>query len=182
MKMLAKAGIATLSADDQAHACIRRGKPAYHAVLRSFGGQILDRDREIDRKALGRLVFADRKARRRLERIVHPHVVRALRRFIRDYPGVIALDIPLLFEARLRQLVDKAIVVYCSREQQIHRLCHRDELSRREALQRMNAQMPLSAKCAQADWVILNTGSRAQLKIQTENLLKKCLTSKRRQV
>jgi len=164
MKMLADAGIPTVCSDALAHDCIRAGKPAYRAICRSFGVAILGRNAEIDRKALGRLVFADEAARRRLEKFVHPCVVRSLRKFIRERSGVIALDIPLLYEAGLDVLVDAVVVVGASRAEQIRRLRRRDGLSRPEALQRLAAQLPLSEKRRRADFTLENSGTLAQLR------------------
>lgn len=157
MRELARAGIPTISSDELSHRCIRKGRPAYRDILRVFGRSILRSDRQIDRAALGRLVFKDPRQRRRLERIVHPCVVKALRRFIRRHYGVIALDIPLLFEAHMEKRVDKIVVVYCRREQQLARLRDRS-LSRAEAARRIDAQISLQKKRAWADWVIENTG------------------------
>src|SRR5207237_1157545 len=80
LSMLSQRGIPTVSSDRLAHAAIRKGRPAYRGVLRAFGREILDKKGEIDRRRLGRVVFADPKARKRLERIVHPWVTKALRR------------------------------------------------------------------------------------------------------
>ena len=125
LRMFAKAGIPTLSADDLAHDCIRRGKPAYHAIVRAFGKGILKADREINRKRLGRIVFSDPKARRRLEKIIHPCVFKGLTRFVKGKKGLVALDIPLLFEAGYQDWVDRTIVVFCSPEQQMKRFIRR---------------------------------------------------------
>src|SRR5262249_4865363 len=151
---LAKQGVATLSADDLAHDCIRKGKPAYRAILKQFGREVLDAKKNIDRRCLGNMVFADPKQRRRLERIVHPCVAKGIRKFIRSHRGIVALDIPLLFEAHYESWVDRIVVVYSTRSQQIRRLIKRNGLTRSEALQRIQAQMPLAGKCRKADIVL----------------------------
>jgi dephospho-CoA kinase len=166
MTLLAKAGIPTISSDDLAHDCIRRGKPAYRAILARFGREILGSDSQIDRKKLGAIVFPDPVRRRRLEKIVHPCVAKGLRQFIKRHHGVIALDIPLLFEAGYEKWFDKIIVVYASKADQIRRLGRRNGLSRQEALQRISAQMPLAAKRRRADKIIYNTGTLKHLRRQ----------------
>ena len=166
LSLLAQKGIPTLSADDLAHACIRKGRPAYRTILRSFGSAILDQQNEINRKALGKIVFSDAKARRRLEEIVHPCVLKAFQHFISGKKGIVAVDIPLLYEAGYERFIDTVIVVYSTRAQQVERLRRRNGLGRRDALQRIAAQMPLSVKCRRADVVIDNTGSLAHLRQQ----------------
>jgi dephospho-CoA kinase len=173
MRFLSKAGIPTVSADDLAHACIRRGKPAYRAILRHFGKAILASSRQIDRHKLGRIVFADPQKRKRLEKIVHPCVLRALKQFVHRKKGLIALDIPLLYETGYDKWLDTVAVVYASKAQQIQRLRRRNGLTRTEALQRIAAQMPSSAKCRRADIILRNTGSPEHLRHQIAAFLKK---------
>jgi dephospho-CoA kinase len=164
LRLLSKAGIPTISADDLAHACIRKGKPAYRAIVRHFGREVLTADRQIDRRKLGHIVFNAPSERKRLEKIIHPCVLKALKQFVRNKKGMVALDIPLLFEAGYQRFVDKVIVVYASKNQQITRLRRRNRLSRHEALQRINAQIPLSVKCRRADIVLRNTGTLSDLR------------------
>jgi dephospho-CoA kinase len=169
MRLLARRGIPTISSDDLAHACMRPGRPAYRAILRHFGGKILDRNDQINRRKLGEIVFAHPKKRKALEKIVHPCVIKGLKDFIgRHHKGVVALDIPLLFEARLTRLVDKTVVVYSTLAQQISRLRRRTGLSRPQALARIRAQMPLSRKRQKADHVLQNTGTLAHLRRQMD--------------
>jgi len=164
MRILAGRGIPTVSADELAHSCIRRGRPAYRTIVRRFGTGILGPDSQINRQRLGAIVFDDRKKRKILEKIVHPCVVKGLRSFIKSHNrGIIALDIPLLFEAKLQQLVDKTVVVYCTPKQQIARLRRRTYLSRSEAFARMRTQMSLAQKRRKADLVLMNTHGRAAL-------------------
>jgi dephospho-CoA kinase len=167
MRILAGRGIPTVSSDDLSHACIKRGRPAYQAIVRRFGRDILSPSGQINRHQLGEIVFADPKKRRTLEKIVHPCVVRGLKLFIKKHrTGIIALDIPLLFEAKLQKLVDKIVVVYCSRNQQITRLRRRMGLSRAQALARIHSQSPLDLKRRMADIVVMNTRKRTQLSRQ----------------
>jgi len=171
LHMLARWGFQTVSSDDLAHHCIRKGQPAYSAILRVFGREILAPNNEIDRRKLGTLVFASPAQRRRLEKIVHPCVAKGLLHFIQTHKGMMALDIPLLFEARYQSWVDKIVVVYCTRAQQIKRLTRRRGLSHRQALQRIRAQMSLSRKCRQADYVIRNTRDTNHLRKQVSLFL-----------
>jgi len=170
MKMLAKAGIPTVPSDDLAHQAIRKGTPVYKRILKRFGRGILRSSGQICRTDLGNFVFNDPADRRWLEKQVHPVVIRGLKKFIRAHHGIMALDIPLLFEAKLQKLVDKTVVVYCSRAQQLDRLRRRNGLSRQEALQRIAAQMSLAVKRPLADIVLHNNSTLAHLRRQIINL------------
>jgi len=172
LKVFREMGFTTVSSDELAHQCIKRGQPAYRDILRHFGPAVLGLRREIDRKALGKIVFASASARRRLETIIHPCVVKTLQRYVSRNKGLLALDIPLLFEARLSDLVDRVIVVYSNRKRQIDRLIRYRRLSREEALQRVEAQWPVAKKSLWADYILDNTGDLRSLHAHTRQLLK----------
>lgn len=173
LSLLARKRIPVVSSDALAHQCIRKGQPPYRAIVRAFGRSILDRKGEIDRRILGKLAFSSPVSRKRLERLVHPCVIRALRRFAKRRRGLIAMDIPLLFEVGLESLVDFKVVVSSTRNQQLRRMVARDKLSRFEALGRLKAQWPLRRKRALADYVISNTRDKRYLRRQVEQLLDK---------
>lgn len=163
LRHLSRCGAATISADTLAHSCINKGTPAYRKIVRHFGAAVLTARKDIDRSKLGEIVFTKRNERVWLERVVHPCVVAALKRFIRRHHGVLALDIPLLYEAGLRDLVDVVVVVSSTRQQQLKRLMSRSFLTRRQALLRIRSQLPLSFKRRAADYVIDNTRDRESL-------------------
>jgi dephospho-CoA kinase len=81
-----------------------------------------------------------------------------------QHRGVIALDIPLLLEARLEDLVDEIWVIDASRRLQLRRLSMRDGLSARQSLRRIRAQMSRREKRRRADRVINNSGSLKELR------------------
>lgn len=171
LKELARHGIPVISSDVLAHQCLQRGQPIYGRLIRHFGLAILNRQKGIDRETLGQIVFAHASERRFLERIVHPYVIRHLKQFIRRHHGILVLDIPLLFEVKLEHLVDFIVVVYCTRKQQIKRLIERNRYSRKEALRRINTQMPLNQKRRRADFILTNTNTLTDLRRDTARLI-----------
>lgn len=172
LHLLAKAGYATLSADDLAHAAIHNGKPAYRRIVKRYGRNILNTKGEINRVLLGGIVFGSPTERRWLERVIHPVVIRGLRAFTRHSHKSVALDIPLLYEARLQKLVDHVWVVSCTPSQQLRRLRERSGLPLIDLKRRIKAQMPLAEKVRRADTVIRNTGAKSQLKTRVQQALK----------
>jgi len=168
-KMFARCGAVVIDADQLARKAVQPGKPAWREIVRTFGRGILNPDRTINRRALGAIVFHDKKKLRRLERIVHPRVAREQARLtkqaLRNNPNaVIIYDVPLLFEAGIDKRVDKTIVVTADRETQIARLAKRNGLTRAEALRRIKSQWPLSRKIRRADIVIKGTLAPASLR------------------
>ena len=171
VKELSRRRIPTISSDALAHACLRRGHPCYRRVVSHFGRSILKAGGEIHRKKLGAIVFANPRERKWLEKQIHPCVVADLKSYIRKHHGLIVLDIPLLYEAHLDSLVDKVVVVWSSRADQMRRILRRDRLTRAEAGQRIRAQMPLATKKKRADYRLPNTGSPAELRKQINRLV-----------
>ena len=164
-------GAAVLDADRIAHACYAPGKPLYRRIVRAFGKGILRRDRAIDRRLLAERVFGSPRALARLNRLVHPEVIRQIRTRIRDArQRIVVVDAPLLVEAGLTSLVDALIVVTCTRQQQIARAVKKTGLGRRAVIERIKAQIPLSRKKRLADFIIDNSGSWTGTKRQVENI------------
>ncbi|HLD82886.1 MAG TPA: dephospho-CoA kinase [Candidatus Omnitrophota bacterium] len=150
-------GAKIIDADKLAHKAARPEHKVYKRIVRAFGLGILDKNKRIDRKSLAGLVFKDKGRLLRLNRIVHPQVIRLIKREIEtSKKNVIVLDAPLLIEAGLRGIVDKLIVVKVNKAKQVKRAKAKYGLGRQEALSRINSQMPLHRKVRLADFVIDN--------------------------
>jgi dephospho-CoA kinase len=164
-QILAGLGALVIDADQVAHQVMEPGQPAHGQILEAFGPAIAPGGGAIDRARLGQIVFADPGSLERLEAIVHPAVVERISTQVAQAaaPVVVVEAIKLLEAGLARQLCDVVWVVTAPRAQQIERLMAGRGLSRPEALLRINAQPPQSDKVAQADAVIDNGGSRAQL-------------------
>jgi dephospho-CoA kinase len=175
--MFKQCGAVVIDADELARDIVKPGKPAWHAIVNTFGKTVLTPDRTINRQALGAVVFNNRVKLRRLERIIHPRVarqqVKLTRQAVRNDPkAVVIYDVPLLFEVGIDKRVDKIIVVSADQETQLARLKKRNGLSRAEALRRIRSQMPLAKKIQRTDHVLDGTLSRTSLRRQVGRLLK----------
>lgn len=168
--LLAALGAEVIDADAIVRELQAAGGPLLREMVAEFGEQILDARGELDREALGRVVFADPAKRARLGALVHPKVgVEMMRRLgeakARSVPLVV-LDIPLLLEGRTSGRggastlpFDAVVVVWAPEELQLERQMRRDARGRDDALARIRAQMPLDEKRGLADFVIDNSGS-----------------------
>jgi dephospho-CoA kinase len=164
-------------ASEAAAAALRFGhdRAGLARIVADFGPAVLDERGELDRPRMGARVFGDAAARARLEAIVHP-AVRALLGAeldaLRAAGHALAIyDVPLLFEKQLQREVDLSVVVWAPRAVQLARLRARDGLSEAEAERRLAAQLPIDAKAAQADVVVVNDGDRAALEAKAARLL-----------
>lgn len=163
----ARLGVPTLSLDQLAREQARPGREGWKAIARAFPRH-LRADGTIDRAALGRLVFRDAAARRRLERAAHPPILREMDRLLASLEGVVVVDVPLLFEAGLERRFD-AVVLVASKDQ-VRRVARRDGLSPAEARRRIAAQWPLARKRARADVTLDNDRRVADLNKQVGRL------------
>ncbi len=159
-RTLGELGAETIDADQVTRELSALGTPAYRRIVEEFGPELVLPGGAIDRKRLGEIVFTDSDALARLEAIMHPPVVDAIRQRIRTSRSqVVVVDAIKLLESRLAAECDAIWVVTCDPEQQVQRLMARNGYTREQALQRIAAQSPQARKVALADRVIDNTGT-----------------------
>ncbi|GGM26738.1 dephospho-CoA kinase [Paraliobacillus quinghaiensis] len=168
--------IPVIDADVIAKEAVEPGQYAYNQIIETFGEKVLQNNGMIDRQKLGKLIFSDDTKRKKLNNIVHPQVrskmIAQRDYFIRAKEEMIILDIPLLFESNLADLVYRVVVVYVDPDTQLKRLVDRDNLSKEDAQNRIQAQMPIDDKKDLADRVIDNTGSIEYTKKQCKEIIK----------
>lgn len=175
--ILVSLGIDVIDADKIAREVVEPGKPAWVQIRREFGSEVLLSDGQLNRPALGRIVFNDHDKRRRLNRITHPEIhkemfFQSLKLFLKGRQFVV-VDVPLLYETKtMLRFVRKVIVVKCSPAQQVERLMLRNGFTEDEARKRIESQLPLEQKCGLADYVIDNTGDPDALRAQVEDVVR----------
>ena len=152
-------GCHVLDADQTAREVVMPGTPGLKALVEAFGENILTTDGTLDRKRLGALIFADQSQRERLNHILHPFIIARQDQILNDWEaedpnGIGIVDAALMIESGGYKRFDKLIVVHCRPEVQLERLMLRDQLSREEALRRINSQMPQEEKQKFADYLI----------------------------
>jgi len=144
------------------------------AISKLFGKEYII-DGKVDRKALGRLVFFDKDARKKLEELLHPKIRAEIERQSEEQDrlkGPYIVDIPLFYETG-NYPIEKVIVVYAPREIQKSRLMDREGLSDEEAEARLNAQIDIEEKRKLATWVIDNSKNLKHLQQETEQIFNK---------
>jgi len=162
--MLEELGAPIIDFDLLAREVVAPEKPAFKDIIAYFGEAVIDKNGTLDRKLLSGIVFSDPEKRKILESITHPRIFEAFLRQVKemaqkDPHGIVQAVIPLLFEADLRHLVHKIVVVYVSPDKQIERLTKRDKISHKEAGNILKAQMPIDEKVGLGDYVIHNEGN-----------------------
>lgn len=175
--MFEQLNIPVIDADKIAREVVLPGEETYHQIVETFGDTILLEDGTLNRQKLGAIIFANEEKRKQLNALIHPVIRQRMlsqrNKYIAAKEKCIVLDIPLLFESKLTHFVEKIIVVYVDEATQLERLITRDCLSKREAKQRIDAQLSLEEKANLADVVIDNNGTIEQTKGQLLDALKK---------
>lgn len=159
-----------LDADILAREAVEPGTSVLSTIVDRYGSGILLPDGVLDRQRLGNIIFNSVPERLWLEQQIHPYVRERLEQSIytpplnnaRQHP-IVVLVIPLLFEARMTDLVTETWVIQCPEDCQMERLMHRDQLDLQQAQARINNQMPIQKKVARADVVLDNSSTLENL-------------------
>jgi dephospho-CoA kinase len=168
-------GVPVIDADRLVHEILDSDAAAIADVAAAFGPGVLAAGK-IDRSALGRIVFADPEARRRLESLVHPRVTARVRERIAQLsrgvppPALIVVDAALMVETGTYRDYDRLVVVTAPEELRRARLRDRDGLGDEEAERRIRAQAPDDVKLARADHVLRNDAGLEELQAQVRGL------------
>ncbi|HET6153246.1 MAG TPA: dephospho-CoA kinase [Marmoricola sp.] len=164
--MLAELGAVIIDGDLLAREVVAKGTPGLAAVLAEFGDGLLTPEGDLDRPAMGALVFADEAARKRLEAIVHPLVFERIIELEAGAPddALVVHDIPLLAESGRAGTFDAVIVVDAPAETRIERMVRDRGWTVAEAEARMAAQASRADRLAIATYIIDNTGTYEDLR------------------
>ena len=149
-------GVPVIDADEVARGVVASGTVGLRAIVAEFGDGVLDAVGTLDRKALGRIVFAEDAKRKRLNAITHPLIGK--RTLERAGESLACYEAALLVENGAADAFRPLVVVSCPKEVQIARILARDGATREEALARIRAQKPVAEKVAAADFVIDTDG------------------------
>lgn len=166
----AELGALVIDADQLARAAIERGSQGFDEVVSFFGDSILNNG-DIDRRALGELIFKDAEAKRKLESIVHPFVRREFEEAVASLKSdeVLVYEIPLLVETGAQDRFDIVVTVESELENRLSRLRQRGmHISEIEG--RIASQATREQRIEAADFLIENDGSEDELLRQVENI------------
>jgi len=174
-EILEELGAPLIDLDIIARQVVEPGTIALENIIDYFGKQVLHEDESLDRKKLSNIIFQDMEKRKKLESFTHPPIfeefLKQVDEIAKKTPGaIIQVSIPLLIEENLQFMFDKIVVVYISKELQIERLVLRNGISRADASNMLNSQLPLDEKVGYADFVINNENSIEETGRQVEEM------------
>ncbi len=164
-----------IDADAVVHKLYQSGQPIAIKVAEVFGPKVVASNGDIDRRALGAIVFQDAAAMHRLEEIVHPAVSQAMaNELARVSPtGIVIIDAVKLLEGGSGKFCQSKWIVLCSEELEYQRLISRNDFSSEEAWARIKAQPSVEERLALVNEVIDNTGSLGETRRQVDAAFKR---------
>lgn len=174
---LAQKGCKIIDADLISHQMTEAGSPCLAEIRDAFGEEVFLRDGNLDRKKVGRLVFADATKKKTLEQIITRRVIEKTLRILQDcraqQEDLVVLDAPLLFECGMQRYTDETWLVVCRTETRLRRIAARDGLAEEDIQKRIANQMSTEQKEKLADYIIDNSRDLAWLYAQIDTLLAK---------
>lgn len=180
-------GAYLIDADRIAREVVQPRTPAWKAVVKAFGKEILQEDGSIHRKKLATRVYSNPVERDLLNRILHPRIKREIDRRIRRIGqkganAIVVIDAALLVETGYYRNVDKVVVVTSTKKQQIERLRRREQMAQEMARGIIDSQISGEKRIKVADIIIRNEGSRKKTERKAKEVfeeLKKVVLRKR---
>jgi dephospho-CoA kinase len=173
-RFLKKHAVAIIAADPLAKDLTNRLPEIRAALTAEFGEQVYTSAGGLNVRKLSQLVFSDAAARRRVNEIIHPHVLREIKtqvqRLAAEGNQLVGVEAALIFESEMNRTLDAVVVVSAPLEKRIEWIRKRNNLSREEILKRIQSQMPLAEKIQLADYVIENDGSLHDLSAKVDEL------------
>lgn len=171
-ELFAQLGAAVVDTDQIAHELTRPGMPVLDTIAREVGPQFIHLDGSLDRRALRKHVFAHPSARKSLESVLHPLILREARLLANQQTApYVLVVVPLLFESgQYREWIQRTLVTDCPETLQIERTTQRSGLAPQEIREIMATQLPRQERLALADDIISNSLQRDNLIPQVEGL------------
>ncbi len=160
-------GFMLIDADKISHEVVEPGMPCLAEIFDYFGEAVRNSDGSLNRKALAKIVFTDKKKLESLNSICYPFITeeifRKINQFAEQECHFILLDAPTLFESRASDFCDMIISVVANPEIRCARIMARDTMTEQAARERMNAQLDETFFIQHSDYVIHNNGNLEQL-------------------
>jgi dephospho-CoA kinase len=180
-------GAYLIDADRIARELVQPRTPAWKALVKAFGKEILQEDGSIHRKKLATRVFSNPVERELLNRILHPRIKREIDRRIKGIgqkgpKAIVVIDAALLVETGYYRDVDKVVVVTSTKKQQIERLRRREQMAQEMARGIIDSQIRGEERIKVADIIIRNERSRKKTERKAKEVfeeLKKAVLRKR---
>ncbi|GKX66828.1 dephospho-CoA kinase [Inconstantimicrobium mannanitabidum] len=173
--MLKDANFKIIDADTIAKDVLKKYPQILNEVRVKFGTGFFDWRGEFRRREFGNHIFRFPKERIKYEELVMPYILKEINsefdKYNKSGEKLVILDAPTLIENNFHENMDFIVLVWVDINTQIGRVKERDKLPNNDIINRINAQMSLEQKKDFADFLINNSGSLVDTKIEVEKLI-----------
>ena len=151
----------TINADEVVKQMQTLGTKYYEEIVETFGKEILQEDSSLNRKKLAEIIFQDKLKKEKLDSLTYKYVVEEIKKQVKTAKEeYIIIDAPLLIEGNLNEICNTVIAVVSSKEEQIKRICKRDNIDEEIAKLRLKAQKYNEFYKRNADYIVENNGGK----------------------
>ena len=177
-KVFQKKGAVIFSGDEIGKEVVEKTKKVLQELVQTFGKEILSKNKSLNRRKLGEIAFASEESKDKLNKIIHPYLLRELRKRIKNLKrkgdkDLVVVDAALIVEWGLQDELDYLIFVESKKEDKIKRLQKQKGYSRKEATLRIKSQLPEISKKRFADFVIINNKGLNELREKAKRIWNK---------
>ena len=189
-RIMKNSGLTLIDADEISRRLTKEGGDALPKIRQIFGNEVFENG-ALNRNALSEIIFSDEEKRRALNSILHPMIMNEMKNEFERAKSFAVFDIPLYFEllSKDREAFSGlgldfpcVIVVSVSQGTQIKRLMKRDGITESLAKKKIASQIPSEEKLKYADYIIDNNGSEEETRLQTEIIIRKMVSSEKKNV
>ena len=178
LKIFKSLSIKVIDLDNISKEITETSHQAIQEIKLVFGDAIFDKDNQLDRKKLKKIIFSDKNKKINLEKILHPKIYEEVKKRLNalSHESYVVIDIPLLFETnQYTSLISRSLVIDCKENDQIERVKKRDGIDISVIQSIIDQQINRSSRIEKADDVVINDGSIEKLEESIKSLHKKYL-------
>lgn len=149
----------TINADEVVKQMQTQGSKYFEKIVELFGKEIIQENGSLNRKKLAQIIFQDKIQKEELDKLTYAYVVEEIKKQVNNTQGdYVIIDAPLLIESKLNEICDVVIAVISNKEEQMKRICNRDNIEKNDAKLRIEAQKDNEFYKKNADYVVENNG------------------------
>ena len=149
----------TINADEVVKQMQTQGSKYFEKIVELFGKEIIQENGSLNRKKLAQIIFQDKIQKEELDKLTYTYVVEEIKKQVNNTQGdYVIIDAPLLIESKLNEICDAVIAVISNKEEQMKRICNRDNIEKNDAKLRIEAQKDNEFYKKNADYVVENNG------------------------
>ena len=150
-----------INADEIVKQMQKKGNKYFEEIVELFGTEVVQQDYILNRRKIAEIIFQNEEKKEKLDKITFKYVVEEIKKQVeRAKEEYIIIDAPLLIESKLNEICNIVIAVISKKEEQVKRICKRDNIEEKEAKIRLEAQKDNEFYKTHADYIVENNGGK----------------------